>query len=324
MSENMFHLYNSLIAHPFVEAANGYHEIINGDVSIDDLYRLYDISKHCKHYHVYCSPAGYTNLIIAYIKQHLPYCNNYDAYILYKTSIDSYNINNNFIKSSNNKWICIEDFAPFNAKFEQNHVCRDASFNKVCCMSLSNQYKIASLLCGQQKYNQNLIDIFRKCILRHCQDTIYELINIVLNNVFVIENKSLCDDITNPSVDIVKKCFDNTLLHEFQNYEYDVLVPKILDFVNWINKNSKKSSWLSLPDSDILNNDSYVQLLLQLKKTDAISIIDYQLGIRDHYYGDVVFSYSEKPIINLMVLFEIYRRYADKNFEALQRWSIGE
>lgn len=320
----MFHLYNNLIAYPSVDIANGHHEIIDRNFEYSDLNRLFDVSKKCKHYQLFCTTDGYINLIINYIKQHLANCDSYNAYLLYKASIDSYNINNNFIKTNKNEWIDIVPYEQFLNYFASVSFEVDNSFNQISCLAVSNQYKIASFLSGQKKYNDNLVAIFKKCILRHCQDTIYELINVVLNNVYNIDGRSLDTDISNTSSDIVKMCFDNRLLKEFENYDYQNLVPKILNFVDWITKNSKLSSWLSLPDSDILNNKSFVKLLMMLQENDALNIIKYQLAVRNHYYGDVIFSYCEKPMVNDIILFEIYRRYLNGDQEQLIKWSLNE
>lgn len=320
---------------------NGYNELVGKKgVYKTDLEFFEDVYNHAwERVGVYADVQNFAILTCKYLRLMLPNITRDTAYLIYKLSLDKFyykyvylqNIVSGFMLvnpvdlKGKLKRLSEKDFLYLfdSTKLSGSEDARNALREKLKGEG-STEYQIAAMFCGDNSYDDYLEYQLKNVVLSHIRGMIKELQTLVFPNVYCLEGNTvkmdfeealkkaeLSDILTSTETILKEKVTDFETVKETVNKVVEYF-GEHQDDLRWDGQNTKEAqtytnfAWLA----DIIN-----------EKKRARDIINECLGTRDaSYFGDLLYSYSGRDNINLMLLFYIYDLYNKGDIEHLKEF----
>lgn len=320
---------------------NGYNELVGKKgVYKTDLEFFEDVYNHAwERVGVYADVQNFAILTCKYLRLMLPNITRDTAYLIYKLSLDKFyykyvylqNIVSGFMLvnpvdlKGKLKRLSEKDFLYLfdSTKLSGSEDARNALREKLKGEG-STEYQIAAMFCGDNSYDDYLEYQLKNVVLSHIRGMIKELQTLVFPNVYCLEGNTvkmdfeealkkaeLSDILTSTETILKEKVTDFETVKETVNKVVEYF-GEHQDDLRWDGQNTKEAqtytnfAWLA----DIIN-----------EKKSARDIINECLGTRDaSYFGDLLYSYSGRDNINLMLLFYIYDLYNKGDIEHLKEF----
>lgn len=320
---------------------NGYNELVGKKgVYKTDLEFFEDVYNHAwERVGVYADVQNFAILTCKYLRLMLPNITRDTAYLIYKLSLDKFyykyvylqNIVSGFMlvnpvdlkgklkRLSEKDFLYLFDSTKLSGSEDDRNALREKLKGEG-----STEYQIAAMFCGDNSYDDYLEYQLKNVVLSHIRGMIKELQTLVFPNVYCLEDNTvkmdfeealkkaeLSDILTSTETILKEKVTDFETVKETVNKVVEYF-GKHQDDLRWDGQNTKEAqtytnfAWLA----DIIN-----------EKKSARDIINECLGTRDaSYFGDLLYSYSGRDNINLMLLFYIYDLYNKGDIEHLKEF----
>lgn len=320
---------------------NGYNELVGKKgVYKTDLEFFEDVYNHAwERVGVYADVQNFAILTCKYLRLMLPNITRDTAYLIYKLSLDKFyykyvylqNIVSGFMlvnpvdlkgklkRLSEKDFLYLFDSTKLSGSEDDRNALREKLKGEG-----STEYQIAAMFCGDNSYDDYLEYQLKNVVLSHIRGMIKELQTLVFPNVYCLEGNTvkmdfeealkkaeLSDILTSTETILREKVTDFETVKETVNKVVEYF-GEHQDDLRWDGQNTKEAqtytnfAWLA----DIIN-----------EKKSARDIINECLGTRDaSYFGDLLYSYSGRDNINLMLLFYIYDLYNKGDIEHLKEF----
>ena len=320
---------------------NGYNELVGKKgVYKTDLEFFEDVYNHAwERVGVYADVQNFAILTCKYLRLMLPNITRDTAYLIYKLSLDKFyykyvylqNIVSGFMlvnpvdlkgklkRLSEKDFLYLFDSTKLSGSEDDRNALREKLKGEG-----STEYQIAAMFCGDNSYDDYLEYQLKNVVLSHIRGMIKELQTLVFPNVYCLEGNTvkmdfeealkkaeLSDILTSTETILKEKVTDFETVKETVNKVVEYF-GEHQDDLRWDGQNTKEAqtytnfAWLA----DIIN-----------EKKSARDIINECLGTRDaSYFGDLLYSYSGRDNINLMLLFYIYDLYNKSDIEHLKEF----
>lgn len=320
---------------------NGYNELVGKKgVYKTDLEFFEDVYNHAwERVGVYADVQNFAILTCKYLRLMLPNITRDTAYLIYKLSLDKFyykyvylqNIVSGFMlvnpvdlkgklkRLSEKDFLYLFDSTKLSGSEDDRNALREKLKGEG-----STEYQIAAMFCGDNSYDDYLEYQLKNVVLSHIRGMIKELQTLVFPNVYCLEGNTvkmdfeealkkaeLSDILTSTETILKEKVTDFETVKETVNKVVEYF-GEHQDDLRWDGQNTKEAqtytnfAWLA----DIIN-----------EKKSARDIINECLGTRDaSYFGDLLYSYSGRDNINLMLLFYIYDLYNKGDIEHLKEF----
>ena len=320
---------------------NGYNELVGKKgVYKTDLEFFEDVYNHAwERVGVYADVQNFAILTCKYLRLMLPNITRDTAYLIYKLSLDKFyykyvylqNIVSGFMlvnpvdltgklkRLSEKDFLYLFDSTKLSGSEDDRNALREKLKGEG-----STEYQIAAMFCGDNSYDDYLEYQLKNVVLSHIRGMIKELQTLVFPNVYCLEGNTvkmdfeealkkaeLSDILTSTETILKEKVTDFETVKETVNKVVEYF-GEHQDDLRWDGQNTKEAqtytnfAWLA----DIIN-----------EKKRARDIINECLGTRDaSYFGDLLYSYSGRDNINLMLLFYIYDLYNKGDIEHLKEF----
>lgn len=320
---------------------NGYNELVGKKgVYKTDLEFFEDVYNHAwERVGVYADVQNFAILTCKYLRLMLPNITRDTAYLIYKLSLDKFyykyvylqNIVSGFMLvnpvdlKGKLKRLSEKDFLYLfdSTKLSGSEDDRNALRAKLKGEG-STEYQIAAMFCGDSSYDDYLEYQLKNVVLSHIRGMIKELQTLVFPNVYCLEGNTvkmdfeealkkaeLSDILTSTGTILKEKVTDFETVKETVNKVVDYFAEH-QDDLRWDGQNTK--------EAQTYTNFAWLADIINEKKT-ARDIINECLGTRDaSYFGDLLYSYSGRDNINLMLLFYIYDLYNKGDIEHLKEF----
>lgn len=320
---------------------DGYNELVGKKgVYKTDLEFFEDVYNHAwERVGVYADVQNFAILTCKYLRLMLPNITRDTAYLIYKLSLDKFyykyvylqNIVSGFMlvnpvdlkgklkRLSEKDFLYLFDSTKLSGSEDDRNALREKLKGEG-----STEYQIAAMFCGDNSYDDYLEYQLKNVVLSHIRGMIKELQTLVFPNVYCLEGNTvkmdfeealkkaeLSDILTSTETILKEKVTDFETVKETVNKVVEYF-GEHQDDLRWDGQNTKEAqtytnfAWLA----DIIN-----------EKKSARDIINECLGTRDaSYFGDLLYSYSGRDNINLMLLFYIYDLYNKGDIEHLKEF----
>lgn len=320
---------------------NGYNDLVGKKgVYKTDLEFFEDVYNHAwERVGVYADVQNFAILTCKYLRLMLPNITRDTAYLIYKLSLDKFyykyvylqNIVSGFMlvnpadlkgklkRLSEKDFLYLFDSTKLSGSEDDRNALREKLKGEG-----STEYQIAAMFCGDNSYDDYLEYQLKNVVLSHIRGMIKELQTLVFPNVYCLEGNTvkmdfeealkkaeLSDILTSTETILKEKVTDFETVKETVNKVVEYF-GEHQDDLRWDGQNTKEAqtytnfAWLA----DIIN-----------EKKSARDIINECLGTRDaSYFGDLLYSYSGRDNINLMLLFYIYDLYNKGDIEHLKEF----
>lgn len=320
---------------------NGYNELVGKKgVYKTDLEFFEDVYNHAwERVGVYADVQNFAILTCKYLRLMLPNITRDTAYLIYKLSLDKFyykyvylqNIVSGFMlvnpvdlkgklkRLSEKDFLYLFDSTKLSGSEDDRNALREKLKGEG-----STEYQIAAMFCGDNSYDDYLEYQLKNVVLSHIRGMIKELQTLVFPNVYCLKGNTvkmdfeealkkteLSDILTSTETILKEKVTDFETVKETVNKVVEYF-GEHQDDLRWDGQNTKEAqtytnfAWLA----DIIN-----------EKKSARDIINECLGTRDaSYFGDLLYSYSGRDNINLMLLFYIYDLYNKGDIEHLKEF----
>lgn len=320
---------------------NGYNELVGKKgVYKTDLEFFEDVYNHAwERVGVYADVQNFAILTCKYLRLMLPNITRDTAYLIYKLSLDKFyykyvylqNIVSGFMlvnpvdlkgklkRLSEKDFLYLFDSTKLSGSEDDRNALREKLKGEG-----STEYQIAAMFCGDNSYDDYLEYQLKNVVLSHIRGMIKELQTLVFPNVYCLDGNTvkmdfeealkkaeLSDILTSTETILKEKVTDFETVKETVNKVVEYF-GEHQDDLRWDGQNTKEAqtytnfAWLA----DIIN-----------EKKSARDIINECLGTRDaSYFGDLLYSYSGRDNINLMLLFYIYDLYNKGDIEHLKEF----
>lgn len=320
---------------------NGYNELVGKKgVYKTDLEFFEDVYNHAwERVGVYADVQNFAILTCKYLRLMLPNITRDTAYLIYKLSLDKFyykyvylqNIVSGFMlvnpvdlkgklkRLSEKDFLYLFDSTKLSGSEDDRNALREKLKGEG-----STEYQIAAMFCGDNSYDDYLEYQLKNVVLSHIRGMIKELQTLVFPNVYCLEGNTvkmdfeealkkaeLSDILTSTETILKEKVTDFETVKETVNKVVEYF-GEHQDDLRWDGQNTKEAqtytnfAWLA----DIIN-----------EKKSARDIINECLGTRDaSYFGDLLYSYSGRDNINIMLLFYIYDLYNKGDIEHLKEF----
>lgn len=320
---------------------NGYNELVGKKgVYKTDLEFFEDVYNHAwERVGVYADVQNFAILTCKYLRLMLPNITRDTAYLIYKLSLDKFyykyvylqNIVSGFMlvnpvdlkgklkRLSEKDFLYLFDSTKLSGSEDDRNALREKLKGEG-----STEYQIAALFCGDNSYDDYLEYQLKNVVLSHIRGMIKELQTLVFPNVYCLEGNTvkmdfeealkkaeLSDILTSTETILKEKVTDFETVKETVNNVVEYFAEH-QDDLRWDGQNTK--------EAQTYTNFAWLADIINEKKT-ARDIINECLGTRDaSYFGDLLYSYSGRDNINLMLLFYIYDLYNKGDIEHLKEF----
>ena len=320
---------------------NGYNELVGKKgVYKTDLEFFEDVYNHAwERVGVYADVQNFAILTCKYLRLMLPNITRDTAYLIYKLSLDKFyykyvylqNIVSGFMlvnpvdlkgklkRLSEKDFLYLFDSTKLSGSEDDRNALREKLKGEG-----STEYQIAAMFCGDNSYDDYLEYQLKNVVLSHIRGMIKELQTLVFPNVYCIEGNTvktdfeealrkaeLSDILTSTETILKEKVTDFETVKDTVNKVVEYFA-KHQDDLRWDGQNTK--------EAQTYTNFAWLADIINEKKT-ARDIINECLGTRDaSYFGDLLYSYSGRDNINLMLLFYIYELYNKGDIEHLKEF----
>lgn len=320
---------------------NGYNELVgNKGVYKTDLEFFEDVYNHAwERVGVYADVQNFAILTCKYLRLMLPNITRDTAYLIYKLSLDKFyykyvylqNIVSGFMlvnpvdlkgklkRLSEKDFLYLFDSTKLSGSEDDRNALREKLKGEG-----STEYQIAAMFCGDNSYDDYLEYQLKNVVLSHIRGMIKELQTLVFPNVYCLEGNTvktdfeealkkaeLSDILTSTETILQEKVSDFETVKETVNKVVEYFAEH-QDDLRWDGQNTK--------EAQTYTNFAWLADIINEKKT-ARDIINECLGTRDaSYFGDLLYSYSGRDNINLMLLFYIYDLYNKGDIEHLKEF----
>lgn len=320
---------------------NGYNELVGKKgVYKTDLEFFEDVYNHAwERVGVYADVQNFAILTCKYLRLMLPNITRETAYLIYKLSLDKFyykyvylqNIVSGFMlvnpadlkgklkRLSEKDFLYLFDSTKLSGSEDDRNALREKLKGEG-----STEYQIAAMFCGDSSYDDYLEYQLKNVVLSHIRGMIKELQTLVFPNVYCLEGNSvktdfeealqkaeLSDILTSTETILQEKVTDFETVKETVNKVVDYFAEH-QDDLRWDGQNTR--------EAETYTNFAWLANIINEKKT-ARDIINECLGTRDaSYFGDLLYSYSGRDNINLMLLFYIYNLYNKGDIEHLKEF----
>lgn len=320
---------------------NGYNELVGKKgVYKTDLEFFEDVYNHAwERVGVYADVQNFAILTCKYLRLMLPNITRDTAYLIYKLSLDKFyykyvylqNIVSGFMlvnpvdlkgklkRLSEKDFLYLFDSTKLSGSEDDRNALREKLKGEG-----STEYQIAAMFCGDNSYDDYLEYQLKNVVLSHIRGMIKELQTLVFPNVYCLEGNTvkmdfeealrkaeLSDILTSTETILKEKVSDFETVKETVNKVVEYFAEH-QDDLRWDGQNTK--------EAQTYTNFAWLADIINEKKT-ARDIINECLGTRDaSYFGDLLYSYSGRDNINLMLLFYIYDLYNKGDIEHLKEF----
>ena len=320
---------------------NGYNELVGKKgVYKTDLEFFEDVYNHAwERVGVYADVQNFAILTCKYLRLMLPNITRDTAYLIYKLSLDKFyykyvylqNIVSGFMlvnpvdlkgklkRLSEKDFLYLFDSTKLSGSEDDRNALREKLKGEG-----STEYQIAAMFCGDNSYDDYLEYQLKNVVLSHIRGMIKELQTLVFPNVYCLEGNTvkmdfeealkkaeLSDILTSTETILKEKVTDFETVKETVNKVVEYF-GEHQDDLRWDGQNTK--------EAQTYTNFAWLADIINEKKT-ARDIINECLGTRDaSYFGDLLYSYSGRDNINLMLLFYIYDLYNKGDIEHLKEF----
>lgn len=320
---------------------NGYNELVGKKgVYKTDLEFFEDVYNHAwERVGVYADVQNFAILTCKYLRLMLPNITRDTAYLIYKLSLDKFyykyvylqNIVSGFMlvnpvdlkgklkRLSEKDFLYLFDSTKLSGSEDDRNALREKLKGEG-----STEYQIAAMFCGDNSYDDYLEYQLKNVVLSHIRGMIKELQTLVFPNVYCLEGNTvkmdfeealkkaeLSDILTSTETILKEKVTDFETVKETVNKVVEYF-GEHQDDLRWDGQNTK--------EAQTYTNFAWLADIINEKKT-ARDIINECLGTRDaSYFGDLLYSYSGRDNINLMLLFFIYDLYNKGDIEHLKEF----
>lgn len=320
---------------------NGYNELVGKKgVYKTDLEFFEDVYNHAwERVGVYADVQNFAILTCKYLRLMLPNITRDTAYLIYKLSLDKFyykyvylqNIVSGFMlvnpvdlkgklkRLSEKDFLYLFDSTKLSGSEDDRNALREKLKGEG-----STEYQIAAMFCGDSSYDDYLEYQLKNVVLSHIRGMIKELQTLVFPNVYCIEGNTvkkdfeealqkaeLSDILTSTETILKEKVTDFETVRETVNKVVEYFAEH-QDDLRWDGQNTK--------EAQTYTNFAWLADIINEKKT-ARDIINECLGTRDaSYFGDLLYSYSGRDNINLMLLFYVYDLYNKGDIEHLKEF----
>lgn len=320
---------------------NGYNELVGKKgVYKTDLEFFEDVYNHAwERVGVYADVQNFAILTCKYLRLMLPNITRDTAYLIYKLSLDKFyykyvylqNIVSGFMlvnpadlkgklkRLSEKDFLYLFDSTKLSGSEDDRNALREKLKGEG-----STEYQIAAMFCGDNSYDEYLEYQLKNVVLSHIRGMIKELQTLVFPNVYCLEGNTvktdfeealqkaeLSDILTSTETILQEKVTDFETVKDTVNKVVEYFAEH-QDDLRWDGQNTK--------EAQTYTNFAWLADIINEKKT-ARDIINECLGTRDaSYFGDLLYSYSGRDNINLMLLFYIYDLYNKGDIEHLKEF----
>lgn len=320
---------------------NGYNELVGKKgVYKTDLEFFEDVYNHAwERVGVYADVQNFAILTCKYLRLMLPNITRDTAYLIYKLSLDKFyykyvylqNIVSGFMlvnpadlkgklkRLSEKDFLYLFDSTKLSGSEDDRNALREKLKGEG-----STEYQIAAMFCGDSSYDDYLEYQLKNVVLSHIRGMIKELQTLVFPNVYCLEGNTvktefeealqkaeLSDILTSTETILKEKVTDFETVKETVNKVVEYFAEH-QDDLRWDGQNTK--------EAQTYTNFAWLADIINEKKT-ARDIINECLGTRDaSYFGDLLYSYSGRDNINLMLLFYVYDLYNKGDIEHLKEF----
>lgn len=320
---------------------NGYNDLVGKKgVYKTDLEFFEDVYNHAwERVGVYADVQNFAILTCKYLRLMLPNITRDTAYLIYKLSLDKFyykyvylqNIVSGFMlvnpadlkgklkRLSEKDFLYLFDSTKLSGSEDDRNALREKLKGEG-----STEYQIAAMFCGDSSYDDYLEYQLKNVVLSHIRGMIKELQTLVFPNVYCLEGNTvktdfeealkkaeLSDILTSTETILQEKVTDFETVKDTVNKVVEYFAEH-QDDLRWDGQNTK--------EAQTYTNFAWLADIINEKKT-ARDIINECLGTRDaSYFGDLLYSYSGRDNINLMLLFYIYDLYNKGDIEHLKEF----
>lgn len=320
---------------------NGYNELVGKKgVYKTDLEFFEDVYNHAwERVGVYADVQNFAILTCKYLRLMLPNITRDTAYLIYKLSLDKFyykyvylqNIVSGFMlvnpadlkgklkRLSEKDFLYLFDSTKLSGSEDDRNALREKLKGEG-----STEYQIAAMFCGDNSYDDYLEYQLKNVVLSHIRGMIKELQTLVFPNVYCIEGNTVKTDF--------EEALKKAELSEILTSTETILQEKVTDFetvkdtvnkvVEYFAEHQDDLRWdgQNTKEAQTYTNFAWLADIINEKKT-ARDIINECLGTRDaSYFGDLLYSYSGRDNINLMLLFYVYDLYNKGDIEHLKEF----
>lgn len=320
---------------------NGYNELVGKKgVYKTDLEFFEDVYNHAwERVGVYADVQNFAILTCKYLRLMLPNITRDTAYLIYKLSLDKFyykyvylqNIVSGFMlvnpvdlkgklkRLSEKDFLYLFDSTKLSGSEDDRNALREKLKGEG-----STEYQIAAMFCGDNSYDDYLEYQLKNVVLSHIRGMIKELQTLVFPNVYCIEGNTVKMDF--------EEALQKAELSDILTSTETILKEKVTDFetvkdtvnkvVEYFGEHQDDLRWdgQNTKEAQTYTNFAWLADIINEKKT-ARDIINECLGTRDaSYFGDLLYSYSGRDNINLMLLFYIYDLYNKGDIEHLKEF----
>lgn len=320
---------------------NGYNELVGKKgVYKTDLEFFEDVYNHAwERVGVYADVQNFAILTCKYLRLMLPNITRDTAYLIYKLSLDKFyykyvylqNIVSGFMlvnpadlkgklkRLSEKDFLYLFDSTKLSGSEDDRNALREKLKGEG-----STEYQIAAMFCGDNSYDDYLEYQLKNVVLSHIRGMIKELQTLVFPNVYCIEGNTVKTDF--------EEALKKAELSEILTSTETILQEKVTDFetvkdtvnkvVEYFAEHQDDLRWdgQNTKEAQTYTNFAWLADIINEKKT-ARDIINECLGTRDaSYFGDLLYSYSGRDNINLMLLFYVYDLYNKGDIKHLKEF----
>ena len=320
---------------------NGYNELVGKKgVYKTDLEFFEDVYNHAwERVGVYADVQNFAILTCKYLRLMLPNITRDTAYLIYKLSLDKFyykyvylqNIVSGFMlvnpvdlkgklkRLSEKDFLYLFDSTKLSGSEDDRNALREKLKGEG-----STEYQIAAMFCGDNSYDDYLEYQLKNVVLSHIRGMIKELQTLVFPNVYCLEGNTVKTDF--------EEALRKAELSDILTSTETILKEKVTDFetvkdtvnkvVEYFGEHQDDLRWdgQNTKEAQTYTNFAWLADIINEKKT-ARDIINECLGTRDaSYFGDLLYSYSGRDNINLMLLFYIYDLYNKGDIEHLKEF----
>lgn len=320
---------------------NGYNELVGKKgVYKTDLEFFEDVYNHAwERVGVYADVQNFAILTCKYLRLMLPNITRDTAYLIYKLSLDKFyykyvylqNIVSGFMlvnpvdlkgklkRLSEKDFLYLFDSTKLSGSEDDRNALREKLKGEG-----STEYQIAAMFCGDNSYDDYLEYQLKNVVLSHIRGMIKELQTLVFPNVYCIEGNTVKMDF--------EEALQKAELSDILTSTETILKEKVTDFetvkdtvnkvVEYFGEHQDDLRWdgQNTKEAQTYTNFAWLADNINEKKT-ARDIINECLGTRDaSYFGDLLYSYSGRDNINLMLLFYVYDLYNKGDIEHLKEF----
>lgn len=313
-----------------VVSVTDYSELVGkGKPYKTDLAFFEDVYNHAwERVGVYADTKNFAVITCKYIKLMLPNATRETAYRIYKLSLDKFYYKYVYLQNIVSGFKLVEPIdligklhrltqKDFEYLFDSTKLSGSEDDRNALRKKLkgegSTEYQIAAMFLGDDSYNDYLEYQLKNVVVSHIRGMIKEIQGLVFPNIYNLADNTIDtpfeDAIVKAELSDILIATDTVLSQKVKDFE--TVKETVNRVVEYFKAHQDDLRWdgQNLKDSESYTNFEWLANILN-SNMSAKDIINECLGTRDaSYYGDLLYSYSGRDCINLMLLFHIYNLY---------------